>query len=327
MINMKQFLSLFAIVAVALVFVTTGCKEDDTDPINFPADVILLQEDPTDGSLYFYEDFEVNDTATFVALGINAEKGTGALKSLTITQDGSNVDVDRLQMRDLRTGATITVNNPLLITGDNVDGFDFEILLNVHNEYGTTANYSFNVGDENDLVGSASINITTTEPLTPLDMTIPGALLNAAGPAGTGGLDLDTGDSTGSGDAAAEIRDLGIDCAEPNSSNWLGQIGTVNGADMKKVDPASIENFDFDTVDNKEIIEEAYSKGTELADGSTVNTSGCDAVPLSVTDVDAPAVGDVYVVSANGTYYMFEIVAINVTTDNNDDEYEVNIKF
>jgi hypothetical protein len=327
MLNMKKFLSLFAIVAVALVFVSIGCNPDDDPVIDLPADVVLLQEDPNDGSLYFFEDIlDLDDTTTVVELGIQAVKGTGALKSLTITEDGVAVSTDRLQITDLRTGDPVTANNPLLITGDNVDGFDYEIAINVHDFYGTAA-YSFDVADENNLVGSAGINITTIEPATPLDMELEGILFNAAGPAGTGGLSLNDGVGTGSASADAEIRDLGIDCAEPNNANWLAQFGTVNGADMRQVDPTTIENFAFADVDNKEIILDAYTKGIVLNDGSTVNTVGCDAVPLSVTDVAAPVAGDVYVVEAGGVYYMFEVAEVNITNDDNDDNYVLNIKY
>ncbi|MCB0703694.1 MAG: hypothetical protein KDC34_00225 [Saprospiraceae bacterium] len=324
---MKKFLSLFALVAITLVFVTSGCKEDDTiDPINFPPDVVFLLEDPTDGSVYDYADYTTDDTTSFASIGIKADKGTGALKSLTITQDGGNVSVDRLIIRDLRTDTEITANNPLLILGDNVDGFEIEILLNLQDEF-SAATYTFDVADENGLVGSSSITVTTFKPATPLDMSLSGVLFNAAGPAGTGGLNLIDGSSVGSTNSAAQIRDLGIDCAEPNASNWLAQFGTVNGADMKEVDATQLENFTFSGVDSKEVISEAYSKGVALSDGSTVNTTGCDAVPLSVTDVAAPTAGDVYVVESNGVYYMIEVESVNITTSSNGDSYTLNIKY
>ncbi|MBR9921124.1 MAG: hypothetical protein GYB31_09815 [Bacteroidetes bacterium] len=324
---MQKFLSLFAVVAITLVFVTTACNPDENPPIDLPPDVVFLTEDPTDMSGYFFENFETEDTAAFVSLGIQAETGTSSLKSLTITQDGTPVSTDRIVIRDLRTDTDVTANNPLLITGDNTEGFEYEILLNPQDDFDVAAVYSFDVTDENGLTGSATITITTIKPATPLDMTLVGVLFNAAGPTGTGGLDLDDGSSTGSASGDAEIRDLGIDCAEPDADNWLAQFGTVNGADMKRVDPGSLEDFTFDGTDSKEVILQAYNTGAELSDGSTVNTSGCDAVPLSVTDVAAPVAGDVFVVESGGVYYLIEVEEVNVTTSDNDDNYVLNIKY
>jgi hypothetical protein len=138
-------------------------------------------------------------------------------------------------------------------------------------------------------------------------------------------LDLDTGTGTGSADAAAELRDLGINCALPDASNWRRQIGTVNGADMKKVNVAQLENFTFAGVDKKETITLAFTTGTTLANGTSTT---CAGVNTPVTDVsDAVAVGDMFVVFANSKYYLVRIDAVNSTTGDNLDSYEMSIKF
>lgn len=215
-----------------------------------------------------------------------------------------------------------------MILGVDKDGvtYDINILPAAAQTVGDITTYSFTVTDSNGATDLVDIVITTAaEPGTPITFNMTGVLFNQAGPAGTGGLDLDTGAGVGSANATADIRDLGIDCALPNATNWRQQIGTVNGADMRKVDISQLENFSFATVDKTEVILEAYTSGTALADGSSTT---CGGATVAVTDVSAPVtVGDMFVVFANAKYYLIKIDEVNTTASTNGDNYKLSIKY
>ena len=295
----------------------TSCGEDPivTDPlgpdIQFLSDTDVLS---ADADVIVGENFSVR---------LKVTKGDNPLKSIEIQESDTKLDLSRIT-----SISTIDViNNPFTIAEADKDGvtYDITITQGAH-VVGDYTIYKFIITDDKDETSSVDIAITTAAvPGTPLSTTITGVLFNQAGPAGTGGLDLDAGTGTGSSDADAEIRDLGIDCALPNASNWRAQIGTVNGADMVKVDPNQLENFTFDNVDKIEPIVDAYNAGIALTDGESQSCSGS---PTAVTDVsDAVIVGDMFVVFANDKHYLIRIDAVNATTANNDDNYELSIKY
>ena len=301
----------------ALLFLSS-CTEDDpivTNPlgpeIQFLADTDILS---ADADVIIGESFTVK---------IKLDKGDNPLNSVEIQEDGSKLATDRFTIN----GGAITTNNAFAITGADQDGVTYSITINpgAHAVDDFTI-YKFIVTDTKPATASVDIAITTTAlPGTPLSMSISGVLFNQAGPAGTGGLDLDAGTGVGSSDATAEIRDLGIDCALPNATNWRARIGTLNGANMLKVDASQLENFTFDNVDKIEPIIDAYNTGVALADGES---QSCTGSPTAVTDVsDAVVAGDMFVILANDTYYLIRIDNVNATTDNNDDNYELSIKY
>lgn len=316
---MKSFLlKLTGFGLVASLMFLTSCGEDPitTDPlgpdIQFVADPATLSADA---------DVIINDG---FSVKIRLIKGDAQLKSVEVTAGGVKLATTRLTINS----GGITANNPFLITGTDADGatYTLDIASSGTEVVGDITTYVFKVTDTNNNTDQADIVITTVaQPGTPITSTLTGVLFNQAGPAGTGGLDLDAGTGTGSGDAAAELRDLGINCALPDASNWRKQIGTVNGADMKKVNVAQLENFTFAGVDKKETIQLAFTTGTALADGTS---STCAGTNTAVTDVsDAVVVGDMFVVFANSKYYLVRIDAVNNTTNSNGDNYEMSIKF
>lgn len=183
--------------------------------------------------------------------------------------------------------------------------------------------FRVDITDASGAVGSQFIVINY---IIPEVEEISGVLLNQAGPVGTGGLDLDTGIGTGSADAAAEIRDLGLDCTVPAPGlNWRRQIGTVNGAVMRRVDLSQLENFTFDNVTNLGQILTAHERGIELDNGTSTNCqSGAET---SVTDVSGViAVGDMFTVVRDNTTYLIRIDEINETAADNNDNYVISIK-
>ncbi len=314
---MKKLFFLFALTGLtALLFTNTGCNPDD--PVNVGPTLDFLAQSPDGATTYFTTDFTINDTATYVPLGIEAGKGSSDLKTFTILEDGVNISPDRVILKDLRTGNPITFNNPMLLLGDWVNGFEFEVLIDVHDEY-ATHDYTFEVADVNGEKTSKTIAITAEFGGTPIEMTLTGILLNQAGPVGTGGLDLDEGIGTGTqaaADTIAEIRDNGIDLSQPLDQNWLRQISPMNGAQMRVPGANFPSDFDFTSVATKEEIRTYFDDG--------------DPLPAEINGMPASnpvEVGDIFFVERNGRYYLLEVTDINVTPDDNDDSYTFNIKY
>jgi len=140
---------------------------------------------------------------------------------------------------------------------------------------------------------------------TPLE-TLNGVLFNAGGPAGTGGLDLDNGMSTGSSDMEAEVRDRGID----GDGNWLQEIAPANDSRLYLLQPGVdgvSENFTFANIDSKETLAAIVGTGTEVSSSGTV------------------AVGAIFIVERAGAVYAFQVAEVNVIQADNSDNYVVNI--
>jgi hypothetical protein len=131
-----------------------------------------------------------------------------------------------------------------------------------------------------------------------------GVLLNQAGPAGTGGLDLDEGIGTGSSDDRAEIRDLGIDVGLPASDNWLQQIAPANDAIIATV--------------NQELMFDEVITSAAIVDAFDANNA--------VTETARLEGGEVFAVKRGEDYYLIRIAEINVVTTDNSDNYVLDIK-
>ena len=317
---MQKFFLQFAGLAIALTLVLAmGCttEPEDEGPGTNPLPPIIRFVSEAG---FLDADAEVSAGDVF-KVKLSADIGDRPLQSLSIDEDGAKLDVGRFE---INAGA-ITSNNPFLITGDDVNGGTWEISITSDADFNTVRSYEFTVTDEDGLTDAVSLTITTKG--IPIDQTISGVLLNQAGPAGTGGLDIDNGTGTGSSDAVSEIRDLGIDCTiDPaTAENWRAQIGTINGADMVKVDLTVVEGFDFDAVDTKEAITGAFDSGITLADGISQSSS---CVETAVTDVSDPVVvGDMFIVFANDTYYLLRVDEVNPVDGTNGDNIVFSIKY
>lgn len=198
------------------------------------------------------------------------------------------------------------------LTGDDLDGFtEKDLFIRANATSGTVDNYTVEVTDANGL--TATLDITVTATGTAITETLVGVLLNADGPQGQGGLDLDTGNGNiNSGDAAAEIKDEGIDLAQPTSTNWKGQISPVNGTSLRLLETANFpEGFSFAGTQYQEEIQGAYDAGTD----KTVS--------------DVVLVGDIFVVynPTASRYYLLEVTNVNLTSTDNDDSYTFDIKW
>ena len=317
---MKNFvlkLTGLGLVMVALFFSSCGDDPIVIDPLG--PDVTFVS-DPG----FLSADSEVIIGETF-SVKVRLSKGDAQLKTLSINEGSDKLATSRFT---INSGAT-TSNNPLLILGADKDGvtYSIDIAPSATAMVGDFTTYTFIVADDSNETDQVDIVINTTAPLTtPLTSTIPGVLFNQAGPAGTGGLDLDTGDGTGSANANAEIRDLGLNCnMAPGTFNWLKKIGTINGAVMVRVDATQLEGFTFAGVDNKEIVKDAYDTGIALTAGTSTNcANGATTTVQHTADV---AVGDVFAVFANNKYYLFRVDEVNENNTGNGDNYVLTIKF
>lgn len=226
------------------------------------------------------------------------------LRTITVQENGINISLDRLSLNA----------NPTLLTGANVNGFnEFLIAIRTHSDV-STKTYSFILEDVKGNKVSKSILIST---FTKADVLM-GVLLNQGGPVGTGGLDLDNGVSTGSMDASAELRDEGIDLGAPVASNWFQQISGVNNTEVKYIKKGSngvSENFSFDAIKYKEEIAGLWGNGTPFT------------AKIGTRDVsNKVAKDDIFIAKKGNNYYLLNVVNVKVTTNDNADSYEFDIK-
>ncbi|MCB9040203.1 MAG: hypothetical protein H6557_26565 [Lewinellaceae bacterium] len=318
----KFFLKFSGLAFVLALLIATGCNED-TPIVDNP----LGPEISLSGG-----DLELLEGEPFT-VSVTVAPGDNPLNSLRLLVGGAAVPAANIAdyVTKITAGTEdISQQNPLLIAASRENGATYVYEMVPFGQLeGETVTYTFEVTDKVQEKASASFDITIVAPPgTALDMELSGVLFNQAGPAGTGGLDLDNGAGTGSANTAAEIRDLGIDCnIDPaTGENWRGQIGSVNGTDMKAVDVAAQpEGFSFENVKTKEEIVSAYGTGIALTDGFSTSAT---CVQTAVTDVSDPvAVGDLFVVKKGDVYYMFQVDEVNRVGGSNGDNYVLSIKY
>lgn len=297
--SLNFFRFVFVFVAFSVFFTSCG---DDTSIIDTDQDPTLeiVSTDTTvssDVTLKVNQDFVVQ---------LKGAKTDNPLRIITVQEAGVNIPLDRLSLNA----------NPTLLTGTDVESFStYFIGIRAHSDV-STKTYSFILEDTKGNKTTKSFAVTTT-PLTNADVLM-GVLLNQGGPEGTGGLDLDTGNSTGSMDPLAELRDEGINLGLPPAENWLQQISGVNGTDVKyikKNENGVSELFTFAGINYKEEIASLWGSGTPFT--ATIGTRSVSNKVLK---------GDVFIVKKGSNYYLLNVVDVKLTTNNNADSYEFDIK-
>lgn len=256
----------------------------------------------------------VTDTAT-VAPGdtflvqINASKGDGSLNRIEVREDGIALAASRIIFDGFPAQ-----NNPNPVTSTDQLEWDIEIAAN---DAEGTFEYTIIITDENGNTASSSVDITTVEPTTPATTREMIMLLNQAGPAGQGGLDIDGGigtgtkDSTGT-DSIADIRDMGININLPSDQNWRQQIAPTN-ATRGVVLKSAASGVVWEDIQTLEDIAAAFEQGTEIAG------------PQAPSDV--VQVGDIFLVrSGRGILYALVVTQVNVTAADNGDNYHFDVK-
>ncbi len=313
--NRLTFLKLFFAFSVFSLFLTS-CESDE-NPIdtNTPPKVQFndaLGYITDDANIALGESFSVYLTAT---------KGSNPMKTLTILEDGVKIEIttDRITFEG-NTG----VANPLLLLQDNVNSLAQRITIKAHTTLGTKT-YDFVVADEKGLTSKVSLDILVDEAVNTINGQLGvGQLFNQGGPAGTGGLDLDSGASTGTdpnnpSSASAEIRDEGI-VDVLTDQTWKQQISGMNGSEIryiKKGQNGVAESFSFDDVNFRGQIAGLWNNGVAF---SLKSTDGQRDVSDKVIE------GDVFIVKNGDKYYLLYTKEVVVTTTDNRDYYSFDIK-
>lgn len=312
-----RFIALFAF--AALLF--TSCEEDPIDDvINDVPPTISLSSDAG-----FIASSATINVGEAISVRVVVSPGSSDLATLTIKENGTNIPLDRLQG---------VVGNPVAFFGDTKTGttVDVTILPDLSVTEESFFSYEFEVADDAGETSSTSVDIQIEIPFTNIEKTIPGALLNQAGnrDAGQGGLDLDDGDGAfNSNEEGAELQDEGIDLDIAVPNNWRRQISGANGTEVVFVDDLSkfTDVSTFDEIAFKEQIAAAFEGGAPLdGDDSACNCSDSE----SGEAVSQPVVvGDIFAVRrpSDGRTYLIECTAVNVTENNNADNYEFTIKY
>ncbi len=260
---------------------------------------------------------EVKTNSLFVN-AYKVTKGTANLASIEVLINGvKTTEVDKIFYGNLQTPFT---SNPFAIPAADKDAIDKDLFFRSPATAGVYV-YTVKFIDAGGAFSSHQITVSVGEKVT----SLVGILLNSAGVAGTGGLDLDTGASTGSTDAKAEVRDEGI-VNDLTDGTWKQQISGVNGSELKYIEKGKNgvpETFAFSNISFKEQISALWSSGRVFTQKSTDNSRLVS---------DKVALGDVFILKNGSNYYMFSVKEIKITPETtgenrNKDSYTFDVKF
>ncbi|MBK9567011.1 MAG: hypothetical protein IPO37_18135 [Saprospiraceae bacterium] len=259
---------------------------------------------------------DVNVNALF-STKFKVAKGTAPLQSIEVLIDDVRAkDSTRFFYQELTKPFNA---NPFTIPVADKDNLEKDIIIRAPLTPGIYK-YTIKFIDATGLSSSKNITATVGKKVTMLQ----GILLNQSGPDGQGGLDLDTGKSTGtvSSDPSAitaEIRDEGI-LNLTNDPTWKQQISGMNGSLIKYIIKGKNgipETFKFEDVTFSEQIASLFTNGTNFTQKST---SGNRDVS------DKVAVGDVFVVKNGDKHFLLIVKNVKITTTDNLDSYTFDVK-
>ena len=256
-------------------------------------------------------DIEV-DPSSLIGINMKLIMGTYDLASLGVYQNEVLIDdLSRLYYADLSTNFN---GNPHLLPDGDKDGAEITLYLKVQDTPGNEA-YRIVLTDVEGNSVPFEFNVITATPVS----EITGVLFNAAGPAGTGGLDLDEGVGTGSSSVLAEIKDEGINTDLPVASNWRKSISSVNGSiirSLKAGENGLSETFTYEDVTAKETVAAIFENGSAL----TLTNAGGDLISASINE------GDMFSIQNGDKTYLIIIRQVNETAADNGDNYVIDIK-
>lgn len=234
------------------------------------------------------------ENPSIIALDVNATPGGGLLKSLAVYEDGNLItDLTRLRFKESTEAFGA---NPLVLEGDDKNGFSSKIFIKSSSEVGTKK-YTFTVTDENDKEASFDYTITIKPIATGFTNTYTDVkVYNNAGTE-YGALDLDTGSAISSTQGAADIVDNGID----GDGNWKKELKAKSGVSMRAIAGT------YDGISSKELLVAAYTAGT-------------DASIVKVGE------GSIFAAKKGDAYYLIQVGTVNETNADNLDYYLFNIK-
>ncbi|MEM6543055.1 MAG: hypothetical protein AAF634_18010 [Bacteroidota bacterium] len=288
---MKKLSSL--LIAFALIgAIITGCEEEPPAPASGPT----IAVNSGSGNVVDAADVPIN---TEFIVSIITVAGDADITQIVVEENGTSIDASRLTLDGSAAGG-----NPSPIGANFASGFNWDIGIVTSDAVDVTNTYTIRITDANGLSDELSVSITQINALTETTMVL---LQNQGGPAGQGGLDLNTGTQTGTQatDTDADIRDMGIDINLPNDQNWIQKIGVINGSEIAVPDAS----FDYDAVASTAQLQAAFELGTSITE-----------TPEKVQ------VDDVLLVKSEGVFFAIKVTAVNVTPADNTDGYELSVK-
>ncbi len=303
-----NFKSFFGILAMTLMIASCG---DDT----------IIPSEVKNPDISFVSGFGIITENSNIPLGqsftvnLKGTKGDNPMNAVTIQEAGTKVALDRIEIAGLTS-----YGNPIALSLDLKSSFDFKITIKAHSEL-SAKTYDFIVTDDKGNSSKKSITITVTG----TDVSkLEGILLNQASAGNTGGLDLDTGASTGTlpsnpTSASAEIRDEGI-VNDLTDQTWKQQISGMNGSEVKYLIKGSSglsESYNFDNIKYKEEIASLWTNGVAFTATSTDNLRSVS---------NKVATGDNFIVKKGEKYYLLIVKDIKITTTDNKDQYTFDVK-
>jgi len=270
----------------------SSCGDDVTLPVDNDPPVVTLLDSGTD---VISSDATIDADAT-VSVDLKATIGTGELKLLTILENGSNLDLERI------TGG-VNSNPTLFAAGsDDAKGFEKKISFKAQSE--GVSDYMFMVEDVNGLKDSVIITLTVVQK-TALNFFKDSIIVyNFAGPY-KGSIDLQTGTAVSSSKPEGDVQDVGI----TSNGDWLKQIKPKNGAEM--VVPNA--DFDYDAIEDLESLQAAYSAGTVSSEADVTVGSSFLFKTASAT-------------SGEFDYFVLKTLDMHETASDNTDYYIFTLK-
>lgn len=259
------------------------------------------------------------DSEVLVSFPIRVLRGDNIIEYIAVLDENLDpIDASRIYLGAVVADDQFT-ENPMMLSVDDQQGFEKTIYIRSQSGQ-SIQTYTIVVQDAAVEIGSTEVTINTFpggisgNPLT----TLEGRLLNRAGPSGTGGLDLDSGAGTGSNDAAAEIKDNGID-GSSLETNWRQRISGANNTTIKQLVPNSnglSENFTFDSATTDTQLADIWGNGVDLVE----QNENFEPMTGFVQE------GDMFIAQRDGKYYMFVITDIFIDPAGNSDYYMMDIK-
>jgi len=270
----------------------SSCGDDVTLPVDNDPPVVTLLDSGTD---VISSDATIDADAT-VSVDLKATIGTGELKLLTILENGSNLDLERI------TGG-VNSNPTLFAAGsDDAKGFEKKISFKAQSE--GVSDYMFLVEDVNGLKDSVIITLTAVQKTALNFFKDSIVVYNFAGPY-KGSIDLQTGTAVSSSEETGDVQDVGI----TTNGDWLKKIKPKNGAEM--VVPAA--DFDYDAIEDLESLQAAYSEGTVSSEADV--TIGSSFLFKTASDT-----------AGEFDYFVLKTLDMHENTSDNTDYYIFTLK-
>lgn len=284
----RNFFVITLLIATAAFF--TACDTTPPEPVG-PSVVVT---GPAADTVF---------TDSVFVITVSATSGDANLKSISVTENGTAIAVDRLTFDGFTAGS-----NPSPVVTGGETGFTYEVGITASSAEETNT-YAVVIEDVDGLTSTESFDIVTeiefvATPVTERTMLL---LLNQAGPAGQGALDLETGNQSGTSatDTEADLKDMGIDTNLAVDKNWLQKFASFNNAELRV--PAA--GLVYDEVTTSEGVLAAFDAGQDI------------------TETDMVAVDDLFLVkTADGNYYLLKTANINIAPTDNSDSYEFSVK-